>query len=108
MKLLAGPSILKGLKDVEIVENKPLELTCEVSGTPRPACHWFKDDQPIAENEHVKLTSKDNFFTLTIENSNEKNDKGVYRAEFVNDFGKSESKSNVSIISMFFKLQFIF
>ncbi|XP_071536964.1 vascular endothelial growth factor receptor 1-like isoform X2 [Panulirus ornatus] len=32
---------------VEVEENKPFNLSCSVSGTPRPTITWFKDDEPL-------------------------------------------------------------
>lgn len=44
---------------------------------------------------------KENTYFLRIPISNEDNDKGSYRLELKNDFGVSETKSNVTILSKF-------
>lgn len=87
------------LKDVEIVEGKPLELVAEASGTPKPVAEWFKGDKPLAESDRVKISSVENAHKLVIENSSEELDSGVYLVRFKNDFGTSETKSNVTILS---------
>lgn len=59
----------------------------------------IKDDQPITESERVEISVKDNLYSLKIPNCIEKIDSGLYMLELKNDFGKSETKSNVTILS---------
>lgn len=95
-----GPSILKPLKDVEVVKGKPLELTCEVNGTPRPTAVWYKGEEPInAGDERIKTSSTENVHSLRIESADEKIDNCLFKVKFTNEFGSSETKSNVSVLS---------
>lgn len=52
----------------------------------------------MEENDRVKIISNNNTYGLTIGKSIEKMDTGLYKAVFQNDFGISESKSNVNIL----------
>jgi hypothetical protein len=95
-----GPKILKPLKDVEVVEGKPLELICEASATPMPSAEWFRDDLSIShEDPRLKITSNGSQFSLLIEQTVEETDNALYRVKFANDFGSSESKANVTVLS---------
>ena len=94
-----GPSIIKPLKDLETVVGKPFELTCEVSGTPKPTAQWFKGDHSISpDDQRIKISSVENTHSLKIEKANEETDNTLYRVQFKNDIGTSESKSNVTIL----------
>jgi hypothetical protein len=99
---LVGPKISKPLKDIEIVEGKPLELVCEASATPMPTAQWFRGDAPItADDSRVKITSSGSQFSLQIEQTVEETDNAVYRVQFTNEFGSSESKCNVTVLSKY-------
>ncbi len=99
--ILVGPSILKTLKDVETVEGKPLELICDVSGTPKPEFTWFKGEQAINNDEHYTLSVNNDSYSMLIKNSKEA-DTGLYRAVFTNEFGTSETKANANVLSKLF------
>ena len=91
---------MKSLKDIEVIQGKPLELVCEVSGTPKPSATWFKGETEIKpDNELIQTQSVDNSHKLKIESSLESRDAGLYRVVFKNEFGSSESKSNVTVLS---------
>jgi hemicentin len=99
LTITVGPRIVKVLKDIEIIEDNPLELTCEASGTPMPQATWFKGDQQLQnDDEKFKIESSNNVHTLKIDKSVAKVDAGLYRVEFKNEFGSSETKSNVTIL----------
>lgn len=92
-----GPAILKSLKDAETVEGKPLEMVCDVSGTPKPEFKWFKGDVELTESEKYSFGVKSETYTLTVSNSEEK-DSGLYKAVFKNEFGSSETKANANVL----------
>ena len=76
-------------------------LTCEVSGTPKPSATWFRGETEIKpDDELMKTQSTENSFSLTIDSSLESRDSGLYRVVFKNEFGSSETKSNVTFLSM--------
>lgn len=61
----------------------------------------YKDNQPLVSNDRIEIGEKDNVFSMRIPKCVEKADSGVYRIEFKNEFGTSETKSNVTINSEF-------
>lgn len=82
------------------MQGKPLELNCEVSGTPKPTATWFKNDKEISSNdEFIKISSNENVHSLKIMSSLAERDGGLYRVAFNNEFGTSETKSNVTVLS---------
>lgn len=93
-----GPSIVKNLKNLEITEGSIIELSCDVSGTPRPTAQWFKEDSPIQTNEKIQIINQENKHILKIDNCLENVDSGNYSVQFKNDFGTSETKATVTIL----------
>ncbi len=81
-------------------------MVCEVSGTPSPTAQWFKGETTLIENDRIKILSANNKHTLRIENIKEETDNGLYRVQFKNDFGTSESKNNVTVLSKL-KIKFL-
>ena len=98
LTLTVEPKILRVLKDVETQEGKPLELTCEVSGTPQPIATWLKDGTSLTDAARYTTKSSNNVHSLRIENVAENIDSGVYTVRFANAHGTSETKSNVTIL----------
>ena len=58
----------------------------------------FINNKLLEENDRVKIISNNNIHQLKIEKSVEKIDSGLYKVIFRNNFGISESKSNVNIL----------
>ena len=46
-------------ESVETIEGKKIKFECKAFGKPTPSITWLKDDEPIEENEHLKITSKE-------------------------------------------------
>lgn len=68
----------------------------------------YKNDTLIEANDRIEMSSKDNTYLLKIACCDEKNDKGLYRLELKNDFGVSDTKSNVTILSKNFNQIILF
>ena len=98
----AGPKVLKQLKDLEIEENKTLELVCEVSGSPSPSVSWFKGDNMLKSDDRIQIIAENNKHRLRIENVKEESDNGVYIIQFTNEFGVVDSKAQVTVLSKYF------
>lgn len=93
-----GPCILKPLKDIEIIEHQPLELISEVTSVCKLTATWFKSDVEISQSDRIEIAAKGNNQILKIVDSVEELDSGVYRLKLENEFGVSETKSNVNIL----------
>lgn len=87
------PVFTEPLKDVTIGLNKPVTLSCFVSGFPIPEITWYKDEKAFAtrlisyENRNAKFTIES-----TVENS-----AGVYRCHAVNEMGEASTSCTVKI-----------
>ncbi len=92
-----GPAILKSMKDVEVVEGSVLEMTCDVSGTPKPEFAWFKDQVKLEQDDKFSFVVNNDTYTLRIGVAEEK-DTGLYRCVLKNEFGSSETKSNANVL----------
>ncbi|KAH1027653.1 vascular endothelial growth factor receptor 1-like isoform X2 [Dendroctonus ponderosae] len=64
--------------------NMTYELYCHVSGIPKPAIEWYKDEILITESK--RLTLKDDG-TVLLFNKTEVGDEGIYRCEALNSEG---------------------
>ena len=93
-----GPSIVKNLKNLEIAEGSTIELSCDVSGTPKPTAQWFKENIPIEINERIQIINQENKHCLKIDNCLENVDSGNYSVQFKNEFGTSDTKATVTIL----------
>lgn len=84
------------------VQNKPVTLSCPVSGIPLPQVKWFKDGQPLnfrlnpnvmlsADSRHLKLFRTD----VT--------DAGTYVCKATNNVGKIEKEFTLTVLGKFNK-----
>ena len=89
------PTFSKPLKDVTLVNGKPLKLEVIVNGIPKPTVQWFKDEQLLVEPAYVQ-ESKDKTHSVSIAETLEIH-AGTYKAVAVNDAGKAETIANVDI-----------
>lgn len=56
--------VLNFSKDIELFENFPLMLACQISGVPQPSIIWYKNKRQIYENGSVKLVNSDRHLTI--------------------------------------------
>lgn len=67
----------KPLKDLEIMENQPLTLTCEVN-KPNLEATWQKDGKNIDASDRVQILRDGHIHTLKIDNAKVEDD-SLYR-----------------------------
>ena len=89
------PSFVKSLKDVTIVNGKPLKLEAVAQGMPKPTITWYKDEKLIVDID-ISIESKDKSHSLSIGESSS-NHTGTYKVVAENPAGKVESVSRVEI-----------
>ncbi len=86
-----APQFLRKLAPViKRNERQQARLELEVSGTPEPQVHWFKDGMPIKNTPDTRLSSNFGLHTLVIPEVF-KEDSGVYRALVTSPLGTLES-----------------
>jgi hypothetical protein len=96
------PSFIKKPTDTTVVLGKPLKIECEISGIPLPEITWFKDNEPLIENERISTESKTKgLFILTFKVS-EKIDCGTYTVRLHNDSGDTDANFVLTIHGKFF------
>ena len=82
---------------VKLSEGKPLKLTAEIDGSPRPRFEWLFNESPIEEIcPTAKVTSRDNILFLDIDKMTSKY-AGKYFCNLTNDFGSQQSMTKVII-----------
>lgn len=72
----------------QISDNGDVTMEVKVSGNPSPNVEWRKNDQPITENEHIKLFSSGNIHKLVVKGASPE-DEGKYICTATNPAGKS-------------------
>ncbi|GIY28569.1 hypothetical protein CDAR_558771, partial [Caerostris darwini] len=99
LKLKEKLGFKKGLKDVEILEEEDIELTVNISGTPKPTVKWSKDGSDLTiDGEHVELRKEeaDDSLTLIVHKSHPE-DSGTYKCTITNSEGTETTKSEVKV-----------
>ena len=89
------PTWVKPLKDVSLINGKPLKLEVVVNGIPKPTVQWLKDGNVLDEKEYT-FDSKDKTHSISIGESSIHH-AGTYTAVAENDAGKAESIAQVEI-----------
>ena len=89
------------LKDMLVLEDNDLELTCEVKGHPAPTVEWFHDDKKISEsgsqdNKNVEIKLDDGKAYLKIVELKE-DDAGEYKCVATNSKGTASTSATVSL-----------
>lgn len=81
-------------KEKEHKFGEPLQMTCIVSGIPRPTIQWYKDNQEISTNKKILLHNDDTVLDIkyvTIE------DEGNYKCVVSNRLGTDIRETNLKI-----------
>lgn len=91
-----APVFEKGLpKSLEVGDL--LELTCKVSGSPKPTLKWSKDGEPLVPGGDVKITELPNgVVKLSIENMTPEKG-GLYTLDAENPNGKKTGHCAVTV-----------
>ncbi|XP_054706308.1 titin-like isoform X2 [Uloborus diversus] len=64
---LVAPKFVKKLTPLQVLDGQTAEISCQVSGNPRPTITWFKQTQIIKPSEEFQIFyDEDNVTTLVI------------------------------------------
>jgi hypothetical protein len=103
-----APQFLRKLAPVlKRNERQQARLELEVSGTPEPQVHWFKDGMPIKNTPDTRLSSTFGLHTLVIPEVF-REDSGVYRALVTSPLGTLESFCHLIIEGFFTSFLYYF
>jgi len=81
------------------MEDKPLKLTCKVTGVPRPEITWHKDNKDITPSPNVKMSFDDDTCTLLIKKANMDHE-GEYKVVANNSAGTADITAPIIVEGM--------
>lgn len=102
----SAPIFTEPLQPVEVVEGFAAKLQCRLTGSPEPNIQWFKDSEPVKEDNRTKMRFDGELCTLKIL-STELDDEGVYKCVAKNDFGSAASYSELFVNEVNKKPEFV-
>ncbi|XP_023246866.1 muscle M-line assembly protein unc-89-like [Copidosoma floridanum] len=88
----SSPKFVKLLSDLLIAEGEDAVFECSVTGEPRPSVIWYLNNEPLVENERIKITNdvESSGSVLRI-SPTQPSDKGNYTAKATNRVGEAKS-----------------
>uniref|UniRef100_A0A0K0G513 Ig-like domain-containing protein n=1 Tax=Strongyloides venezuelensis TaxID=75913 RepID=A0A0K0G513_STRVS len=90
------PEFTFRMQDQWHFEGDNIALRVTFNGIPKPAVHWFKDQQPITASMKTMINNGDNSSELIIFTA-EKSDAGFYTCRIENNLGIRESHAQIYI-----------
>ncbi|XP_016767640.1 obscurin isoform X7 [Apis mellifera] len=97
LKVLSPPRIRKGLGEPVIIDQGAnLVLTVEVDSVMPPSIKWYRDGEPVVEDNRIKMTKEGNRFVLRIVNTVSE-DAGFYKAEITSDHGVVTDQTRIRV-----------
>jgi hypothetical protein len=86
------------LKDIEVVEGSPLELTTSISSCyPVPDAQWLKEENILEPSETIKFEVVDSDYKLLLPVSTEM-DSGNYTFKTSNELGAAETSCTAKVL----------
>lgn len=90
---LEKPSFTEELKDITIGLNKPIVLSCVVSGMPIPEITWYKNNQAFAS----KFLSYENRYAKFMIESTTEQSAGDYTCKAINEAGECVTNCKLTV-----------
>uniref|UniRef100_A0AAV2K191 Ig-like domain-containing protein n=1 Tax=Knipowitschia caucasica TaxID=637954 RepID=A0AAV2K191_KNICA len=90
------PLFTRKLDVLEVIEGRTARFDCKVSGTPAPKVVWSHFDQPLVENEDVRMVREGGRHSLIISHVTN-DDEGFYTVTARNPHGDAESSAELYI-----------
>ena len=85
---------------IEILEQGDIKLEATIVGRPKPKVEWYKNEQPLQENEHYKIEHNNDTYKLIIVGVS-KDDSASYKCIATNSGGIAERTYHVDIEGWF-------
>lgn len=101
LSIVAKPSIVTDLGDVEVEKDAPLQLEVKIDGLPQPNVKWLKNGSeivPDGKRVRVSFNPDTGVASLLIDGA-EIEDGGEYRVVATNDSGTASSTGFVSVVA---------
>ena len=90
------PIIVKQLTPTVCKLGDSVKLETVITGTPTPKVEWIHNGNTVQASGGVKMTEKDNIYSLVIDNVDQTFD-GDYTVKAVNASGSVETKANLTV-----------
>ena len=78
------------------MEDKPITLTCRVTGLPRPEVTWLKDNKEITQSPNIKVLYDGDKCTLTIKRASMDHE-GEYKVVANNSAGTADIMAPITV-----------
>ncbi len=82
-----------------VQEKSKIELQVKVKGDPMPEVKWFRDGKELAATIKIKIVTKDDTSTLTVNNAT-KAASGTYKVVAKNKLGQVEHTAKVDVTGL--------
>ncbi|CAF0838305.1 unnamed protein product, partial [Adineta ricciae] len=93
-----APTLSRPLKDQDVKEGQPIQLTCQVQGFPKSELLWFKNNVPLPLSARHKIAHDANNGTITLRVTDSRpEDSGVYTVIAKNPQGYVETTAHVIV-----------
>ncbi|XP_076638516.1 obscurin isoform X8 [Colletes latitarsis] len=94
------PTFVNPMRDVNVEEGQPLNLSASFVGNPIPEVSWTKNGTPVQPSERVTVTCDGKKTELEI-NPSEPKDAGVYECRVTNPLGQDTTKATANVRNIF-------
>ena len=97
--IASAPVITKHPSDVVVYKNSPADLTCSVSGSPKPNIYWLQNGVKVPTDQDGRrfLMNDGTLHFLRVTRGRKRTDTGIYQCVASNRHGTVYSK-NASLI----------
>ncbi|XP_027884373.1 obscurin isoform X9 [Xiphophorus couchianus] len=92
----APPSVQVPAEDLCVEPGQPATFMAIITGRPTPKVQWYKDKEPLAPNENVKIVQHGARCSLTIL-CPEGEDSGIYTCFTHNDSGQASCEAQLTV-----------
>ena len=83
-------------QETVVLEGDPFSLQLQVFGNPKPNVTWYFEDQPLEENEFMRITSKGGWHKVEFDEVLV-DDEGFYRCVAENELGVVETETSLLV-----------
>uniref|UniRef100_A0A3B1K3Q8 Ig-like domain-containing protein n=1 Tax=Astyanax mexicanus TaxID=7994 RepID=A0A3B1K3Q8_ASTMX len=89
---LAPPVFIRKLRRAAVATGCDVRLRVTVGGYPRPALHWYRNDDPLPSDAQ----DYGGLCELRIKSA-EKSDAGVYTCKIINEYGTKQTECQLEV-----------
>ncbi|CAB3397921.1 unnamed protein product [Caenorhabditis bovis] len=91
-----APTFTSRIADLRIQQNGPAEFSCQINAEQKPTVQWFKDGQPLPNDDRFTVVEENGVFKLKFANVLS-TDAGVYEIVAKNPAGEARCKARLNV-----------